>query len=121
MTEKQIRNALYLFIENHPKSIKAYVAKEALKQKSLASFFRVLRQRGCISGMVYSLNHYPQTHEFFESYYEEIECFRLKYLKSATEIVYEAQYDLKTALVWFAFEQAACELVHEFKIEEGVQ
>lgn len=120
MTEKQLRNTLHLIINNNPNTIGAFVAQEALKREGIATFFHDLRTLGCISGMVSALNHYPQTHHFFETYYEEIEQLRLKYLKQATVLLCEVAYDLKTALAWFAFEQTALELTFTLNIEEGV-
>ena len=120
MTEQQLRNALHLIIKNNPNTIGAFVAKEALKREVIATFFHDLRTLGCISGMVSALNQYPQTHHFFETYYEEIEQLRLKYLKQSTVLLCEVAYDLKTALAWFAFEQIAFELAFTLTIEEGV-
>ncbi|WP_294734487.1 hypothetical protein [uncultured Flavobacterium sp.] len=81
-----------------------------MKREVTTTFFHDLSTLGCISGMVSALNQYPQTHRFFETYYDEIETVRLKYLKQATELLCEVNYDLKTALTWFAFEQTAMEL-----------
>lgn len=120
MTQKHIRNALHLIVEHCPNSLKAVVANEALKRGDTISFFKDLRELGCISGMVSSLNHYPHTHQIFETYYEDIEQLRLKYLKHSTELICEVEYDLKTALVWFAFEQTALELSLELDMEKGI-
>ena len=119
MTEKQLQNALYLMIQNNPNAMKAFVAKETLERKSIHAFFIDLKRFGCVSGMVASLNHYDQTHQFFETYYEEIELLRLEYQRASDVAIQDLQYDLKTALAWFAFEYTAEKLAHEFQILDG--
>jgi hypothetical protein len=116
MKEKQLQNALYLIEKNNPNTIKAYVAKEALARKSIHAFFIDLKRFGCVSGMVISLNHYDKTHQFFETYYEEIEQLRQENQRVSDVTIHDLQYDLKTALAWFAFEQTAEQLIHELQI-----
>ncbi|RBW59550.1 hypothetical protein DS884_07390 [Tenacibaculum sp. E3R01] len=80
MNEKQIRETLHYIIKNDPNSIKAFVAKEALQRNNLKGFFQSIKKRGCISGIISTLNYYPQTHSFFETYYDEIEKLRMMIL-----------------------------------------
>ena len=55
MSEKILKSSLEKIIENEPHSLKSYVAKEAIEQESIQSFFQDLSQYGCVSGMVSSL------------------------------------------------------------------
>lgn len=118
MKEKTIRKRLNHIMDNEPNSIRAYVAKEALLRDSIESFFHSLNKRGCISGMISSLNHYEQTHKFFDFYYDEIEKLRMEF-EEQTGSPIKLEYDLKTALSWFAFEQTASQLVSELGVFEN--
>lgn len=110
LTEQKLKERLHYITVNEPNSIKALVAKEALKRKDIPQFFLNLQQKGCVSGLVTSLNFYHQTHYFFELYYNEIEQLRLKHFNKSSEQICELSYDLKTMMIWFAFEQTAQDL-----------
>ena len=118
MKEKKTRKSLNYIIQNEPNTIKAFVAKEALLRNNIESFFHSLTKRGCISGIICTLNHYEQTHKFFDFYYDEIEKLRMEFEKQTGTPV-KLEYDLKTVLSWFAFEQTACQLISELEIFDG--
>ena len=116
MKSKAIKKKLKKIIENEPASIKAFVAQEALNSGySLKSYFRNVTQHGCVSGMVSSLIYYHQTHQFFETYYDQIEELRMEF-EEATGTKLDLGNDLKNTLAWFAFEETAHQLVSEFEL-----
>lgn len=115
MKENHIRESLHFIIQNEPETIKAYVAKQALKHPSSTHFFKTLAHRGCVSGMITTLNSYKQTHQFFNQYYQDIEFLRIEY-RQKTGIPISIKYDLKTSLTWFAFEQTAQVLANELNL-----
>ena len=117
MKEKQIRTTLHYIIQNEPNSIKAFVAKQALQRNSIRGFFDGVAKQGCVSGIICALNYYQQTHQFFDCYYEEIEKLRID-VERKTKAPIRLEYDLKTSLSWFAFEQTAYELANELRISD---
>ena len=52
------------------------VAAEALDYDEPELFFKDLLNHGCVSGMVWSLIYYTDTHAFFDKHYDEIEPIR---------------------------------------------
>ena len=108
-----MKNILKQICKNHPHSIQAEVAQEALEHDDPQTFFNDLLQHGCISDMVGKLIYYNDTHTFYDKHYEEIEELRTEYESSTGEPL-EINNDLKNYLAWFAFEQIAYELVNEY-------
>ena len=119
MIEKELKQRLHYIALNEPNSIKAFVAKEALQSKNIPSFFKRLQQDSCISGMISSLNHFEQTHTFFENYYDDIEHLRFKHTQKTLTYL-QQPYDLKTLMVWFAVEQTALLLSEELGVTYGL-
>ncbi|WP_442267632.1 DUF7222 domain-containing protein [Tenacibaculum sp. ZS6-P6] len=118
MNETLLRKSLNCIIHNEPDSIKAFVAKEALSWRNIKGFFINLEKRSCTSGMISTLNHYDQTHRFFNHYYDEIEALRMD-IQKQTGTPVKITYDLKTSLSWFAFEQTAHQMANDLKIFDG--
>lgn len=116
MSAKQstLREKLQSIIESEPKTIKACVAKEALEYgcEDIESFFSDLCQHGCQSGMISSLIYYTDTHEFFNTYYDEIEELRYEFEEMLGEPL-KPNGDLKNWYAWFAFEETANKLASE--------
>ncbi len=106
-----MKDLLKQIINNHPLSIKAEVAREALNYDNPQVFFDDLLQHGCISGMVSQLIYYTDTHAFYDKHYEEIEELRTEYEESTGEAL-EIKNNLKNYLAWFSFEQVAFQLVN---------
>lgn len=102
----KLKKALRNIIQEAPASIKACVAQEALEQDNIRNFFNDLSNYGCVSGMIGSLIYYNQTHQFFDTYYEQIETLRLQY-EEETGLQIQLGNDLKNTLAWFAFEETA--------------
>jgi len=116
MRTKTIQKHLEQIIEDEPASIKAFVAQEALDcGDDIINYFRDVTEHGCISGMVTSLIYYSQTHQFFETYYEQIEELRQEF-EEATGTKLDLGNDLKNTLAWFAFEETAHQLASEFDL-----
>lgn len=113
-----VKEKLEVIIQNEPNTIKALVAQEALDYTSeyIVSFFEDLFRYGCISGMVTSLVYYVDTHQFYDTHYNEIERIRENY-EEFTEYPLSIQGDLKNFLAWFSFEQTAYELANELGLE----
>ncbi|KAB8154287.1 hypothetical protein EZY14_007565 [Kordia sp. TARA_039_SRF] len=115
MNPKHTKLKLRYIIHNEPGSIKAFVAQELLSKKNYQAFFDTLFIKGCACGVVSSLKHYDQTHYFFDKYYDQIETLRLERDDEPYDPI-PLQYDLKTTLAWFAFEQTASDLAYELGI-----
>jgi hypothetical protein len=111
----KLKKALRNIIKEDPASIKSCVAQEALEKDNIRDFFNDLSNHGCVSGMVSSLIYYNQTHQFFDTYYEQIETLRLQY-EEETGLQIQLGNDLKNTLAWFAFEQTAYQIATEFEI-----
>ena len=111
-----MKNSLKKILKDHPHSIKAEVAEEALEHDDPKTFFQDLLQHGCISGMVGKLIYYKDTHTFYDKHYAEIEALREEYEESTGEPL-SIKSDLKNFLAWFAFEQVAYQLVNEIEPE----
>lgn len=105
-------------IKEYPTSIKAVVAKEAIKyynDEGITLFFDDLLLDGCVSGMVTSLVDYNDIHKFYDKHYNEIEKFRKNNVRT-NNCTMGYNRDLKTFLAWTAFEEIAKELMNEFGI-----
>jgi hypothetical protein len=111
-----MKNSLNQILKDHPQSIKAEVAEEALDYEDPKAFFQGLLQYGCVSGMVGKLIYYKDTHAFYDKHYAEIEELREEYEESTGESL-PIKNDLKNFLAWFAFEQVAYQLLSEIKPE----
>ena len=112
MKKSNIEIQLQDIIDNEPRTLKAYVAEEAIGYDEIEEFFMDLQQHGCICGMVSSLIYYTDTHQFFEDYYLEIEDLRQEVEEQFGEPL-QIKGDLKNTLAWFAFEQTAHQLYIE--------
>jgi hypothetical protein len=95
-----MKNSLQQILKDHPQSIKAEVAEEALEHEDPQIFFKDLLQHGCISGMVGKLIYYKDTHAFYDKFYAEIETLREEYEESTGESL-PIKNDLKNFLAWF--------------------
>lgn len=115
MKENELKQRLNYIILNEPNSIKAFVAKEALKRKDINKFFGTVTKKGCVSGMITTLNFQEQTHHFFNSYYDEIEELRLNFEEQSGGPI-DMPFGIKNTFTWFAFEQTAKHLIQELDI-----
>ena len=52
LKDNKMKNSLKQILKDHPQSIKAEVAEEALEHDDPKTFFQDLLQHGCISGML---------------------------------------------------------------------
>lgn len=68
-----------------------------------------LMSHGCVSGMVGELIYYHQTHEWFDTYYEEIMELVEEYEEMLGEKL-QWQGDMKNWFAWFSFEETARKL-----------
>ena len=111
-----IRLHLEMIVEKEPQTLRAAVAREALKHDNPAVFFSDLLNHGCVSGLVSSLIYYTDTHAFFDKYYEEIEDLRCE-CEEETGVQISIQHDLKNFLAWFAFEETVYRLAIKLELE----
>ena len=95
--------------------IAAAVAIEALSCEEPIAFFEDLSRNGCVSGMVWSLIYYTDTHAFFDQHYDEIEALRDEMEDNLGEPL-KIEGDLKNCLAWFAFEEVAFKLASEWEV-----
>lgn len=85
---------------------------------SFKCFMSDLMQHGCISGMVTSLIYYKDTHDFYDSMYDDIETLRYDYeQETGCKIELPADQDLKNWFAWFAFEHTAQTLASKLGVE----
>lgn len=113
--EKQLRTILLNIATNEPNSIRAFVANEALKTSDINKFFKTIAKKGCISGMIASLNFEEQTHHFFNTYYDEIEELRVNFENKSGGPI-DMPFGIKNTFTWFAFEQTAENIALELQI-----
>lgn len=112
------RKALQQIIDDHPASLKAAVADEALHYGSddPAQMFTDLSQCGCQSGLIGSLIYYHDTARFFDCHYDDIEELREEYEANTGEPL-RIKGDLKNWLAWFGFEETGYQLANELGLE----
>jgi len=91
------------------------VAAEALAYGEPEIFFKDLLNHGCVSGMIWSLVWYSQTHAFFDKHYDEIEDMREDWEDSVGQPL-KIKGDLKNFLAWFAFEETAYSIAVELEL-----
>lgn len=114
---QDVRGRLEQLLSQHPHSVKANVAREALDYHCPVAFFKDLLQHGCVSGMVSGMIYYTDTHSFFDKHYAAIETIREEVEENLGEKL-SLNGDLKNALAWFAFEETAYRTALEIGIIE---
>ena len=114
-SQDRLKKRLRGIINDAPYSLKAAVSREALYSGDIACFFSDLLQHGCQSGMVGSLIYYSDTHQFYDTYYHEIEELR-HHLEQETGQALQPQGDLKNWYAWLGFEETARLLADELNI-----
>ncbi|MEM9678966.1 MAG: hypothetical protein AAF901_01470, partial [Bacteroidota bacterium] len=80
-------------------TICAAVIQEALQYDTPELFFKDLLKYGCQSGIATSLIYYRDTHNFYDTHYQEIEALRDAYEEETGEPIF-IQGDLKNFLAW---------------------
>jgi hypothetical protein len=65
--------------------------------------------------MVRSLTTHQQTHEFFDSHYQEIEQIRFELQDEGILECYQIEMDLKNFFAWLAFEHIANKIYQELE------
>ena len=91
------------------------VGAEALVYDEPEIFFKDLLNHGCVSGMVWSLIYFTDTHAFFDKHYDEIEAIREEF-EDGTGLPLTIKGDLKNFLAWFAFEETAYRIAVELEL-----
>lgn len=105
--QKRLEKKLRQIIHNTPNSLRVKVASEALNcGYDIEQFFTDLLTHGCQSGMVGSLIYYRDTHQFYDTHYNEIEALRYDLEDSFGESL-RVKGDLKNWYAWVAFEETA--------------
>jgi len=115
MSRKQTRlkKQLQYILKAEPKTLRGEVAREALEYGcDIAAFFSDLLTHGCQSGMIGSLIYYRDTHQFYDTHYDEIEALRMD-LEESTGVQLHPKGDLKNWYAWLAFEETARVIVSE--------
>ncbi len=127
MTNKSIKNLLTELVEEQ-KSIKfleGYVAETILDdldsysgdtKARVKSWFNDLMRGGCSSGFVSSLLYYTDTHNFFDTYSDEILTIYANLQEELGQPI-EIKGDPKNFLSWFGFEESARTLAYKLGIE----
>lgn len=102
----------------NPNLLKDYVINYIINDDDdIKAFFNDLRQGGCVSGMVSSLIYYKDTHNFYDTFYYEIENLRIEYEESIGEPVKIDNNDLKNQLAWYSFQETAYKLYQELNLD----
>jgi len=97
---------LQAICKNEPRTLRAYVAEEALDRDDPATLFSDLQTCGCACGLVGSLIYYVDTRNFYDEHYAEIEDLREDWEANTGEAI-KIKGDLKNFFAWFAFEETA--------------
>lgn len=108
---------LQQIVTEHPGTLRAIVAIEALERDNPDSFFRDLLSHGCSSGMISGLCYYADTHAFFDAHYDEINNL-IQDDRTVVSALLANGSDLKNTLAWFAFEQTGYRLIDAFEYAE---
>lgn len=101
---------LKTIVEKQPESIAQFIAKLTLEDENPKSFFQDLCEYGCNSGIIGNLVYYKDTHQFFDTFYKEIEELRIEY-----EIIIPNDKDLKNYLAWAAVEIVASQMYQDWE------
>ncbi len=112
--QNQIVDYLKNIIKTDPNSIKALVAKEAIEYptEDIPTFLNDLMEYGCESGIASCMIYYRDTHQFFDTHYNEIENIRYDF-EDCFGHPLTVVGDLKNFYAWLAFEQTAIKLAGE--------
>jgi len=117
MTNNELKKALQTIIEKSPEiSLEKEVATEALEYGNISNFFSDLSRFGCVSGMISNLIYYTDSHEFFDTHYDQIEELRREF-EDNTGIQINIKGDLKNDFAWFAFEITASRMTTELGLD----
>ena len=114
--ETTLQNALQQVITDAPNTLRAAVATEALDcGYENEQFFSDLLQHGCQSWMMGTLVYYRDTHQFYDTHYDEIEELREE-LEDAFGGPLHPKGDLKNWFAWMAFEETARAITYELEL-----
>ena len=121
ISRSQIHEKLKIIISEQPFSIRAHVAQVALEYEGdhIERFFSDLFKQGCQSGMISCLIYYADTHQFYDTYYHEIEDIRYQ-LEDELGISLQPKGDLKNWYAWLAYEETAKQIADELEIVDGL-
>lgn len=104
--------------------LKKYVCDYILSYRddaTMKNFCLDVVYNGCQSGVVGDLVYSKDTARFFDEYYSEIESLRFNFMnENKVNQFVTSRQDLKSSLVWFAFEEMMKEIIRELGIEENV-
>jgi len=109
-----MREKLEILLKENRNNITEVVIKEALENDDPTLFFQNLQQNGCQSWMVSSMILYSDTHEFYNTHYDEIENIRLE-LQEEDLITNLPDEDLKNYLAWLSYEHIAYNIYQQIE------
>lgn len=114
LSAQQARVALERISIEEDGSLRGAVAQEALDfwRNDPRDMFENLAQSGCQSGVINSLIYYYDTHQFYDTFYDEIEELREDWEAQLGEPI-RVKGDLKNFVAWFAFEETAYHMGRE--------
>jgi len=99
-----------------PSWIAISVIEEALASEDIIQFFNDLLNYGCISWMIGWLIYYKDTHDFFDTHYEEIESLRFSFQEEWLLQEYPKD-DYKNWFSWFCFEEIARKVANDLNLK----
>ena len=99
-----------------PTSLKWAVISEILAEDEPEVFIWDVINHGCVSGTVSGLIYYSQTHQFYDTHYDEIEELRFELEEQWIPPV-SIEWDLKNHYAWIAFENTTYQLALELGLE----
>ena len=112
-----MKDTLEKLLEENHGNITEAVIEEALDYDTPRDFFIDLLQYGCQSWMVSSLIYYKDTHEFYETHYNEIEDIRCQLANDGIAVNFPNCSDLKNFFAWLSFEQRAYEIYNDIEMD----
>jgi len=106
---KEATKALKEIAQTHESTIMRIVAQDALDSRYPLQYLADVVRHGCVSGAVTGLIYYVDTHQFYDTHYDEIEAIRYDW-EDQTGFKLQPEGDLKNWFSWFAYEQKCFEL-----------
>lgn len=94
-----------LLKEATPGTIRHKALTDALENETPIDYLRDVAQHGCVSGVCTDLIYYNDTHEFFDTFYNDIQE-NLEHHEQMTgmKVNIDSTSDIKNQLAWFGYE-----------------
>ena len=107
---------LSLVMAQKSNKLRSHVAEILLTANETSALIKDILAFGCASGCISSLVYRADTHEFYDTFYSEIEELRENYdFLNGSSLVIKG--DLKNCLAWFSFQEVTRQIAYEMGIK----